>query len=182
MTPNPPQDALAAIIDGTLGTSQSTIKATCLSGNCTWPTTPTSGICSACNNVKDQATSQLKDALNGDDPDHLFQYANFELPTTIIDIDPNDGNGTHTFSTVSTLSVQTPMFEPLFSVQTIIPNGTMGVFVDGRQELATIWALGVPASLFGNATSLNESAPNITANADPLIVAYSCSLYFCLQA
>ncbi|KAK5680162.1 hypothetical protein LTS10_007089 [Elasticomyces elasticus] len=44
----PPFELIAAIYDGVLGGNVSPLKAPCPSGNCTWPLTPSLGVCGAC--------------------------------------------------------------------------------------------------------------------------------------
>lgn len=70
----------------------------------------------------------------------------------------------------------------LFSLTFLKPGNLSATAVNshpGRQILTTVWALGVSASTFSNFTFLQKLNHS---NTDPLMVAYSCSLYFCLQA
>lgn len=70
----------------------------------------------------------------------------------------------------------------LFGLASIEPGGPFGPttnFPPGRQILTTVWALGVPPSRYSDVLKIRKAN---RSNTDPLMVAYSCSLYFCLQA
>ena len=67
--------------------------------------------------------------------------------------------------------------EGYFDLATLVQPNTTSL---GKQALTTTWILGVPASNVSQMNNL-DGVLNSTL-ADSLIVAYSCSIYFCLQA
>ena len=156
-SPWPPLDAQAAIMSGILGTSQPSLAATCSTGNCTWPTTPTTGVCSSCNDVRDQ----------------MKFVSGTSSITRIAYTIPLGGDSTNNLSVT---------LEPhgLFVLKSTSPGNSSWSFPPGRQSFATVWALGVPASSYTKLISL-RTLPN-QSSTEPLMVAYSCSIYFCLQA
>ena len=155
--PVPRLDAQAAVMSSIMGTSKRMPIATCSTANCTWPVTPSNGVCGSCEDVRDQATFTTDNSTTTG------------MAYTLSTGGTNPPNISVTFDSDS-----------LFALVSMQPSGNTSGFVSGRQSVVSIKALGIPASSFGAASSL-KSRPNRTW-AESLVVAYSCSLYFCLQA
>ena len=159
----PPSDALVAIATGVLGTIGLPLTATCLTGNCTWPTTPTNALCSTCDNVRDQVVFTSNSSSESG--------LTYTLP-----LGGSDTNVTPGWPSIS-VSVEP---DNIFVLLTSETNGSINEFRSGRQNIASIQALGIPSNSYEMLRTHYVSRNKTTI--DPLIVAYNCDIYFCLQA
>ena len=165
---------MAAFIGGVLGTKQPIPAAICSTGNCTWPVTPTLGLCSACEDVRSQVfkTGNLSDWGNSLRAENGLNYtlvfdSNVTMSNSLLS---NSSNGIE-------LNLQP---ESLWRLAAAIPNGTEMDFRSGRQDIVEVWALGLPASSFVEWERIKPDTPSTSI--DPLIVGHKCRLSFCLQA
>ena len=137
----------------------------CSTANCEWPTIPTLGICSACENVK----GRMKITNGSSFPPFL----NYTLSL----------GGNLTYPDRNSITINVADVNTFFTLSSATPGGiNQGHFPVGRQVFATVYALGFPASAPPN-MSLEANQYNINqSKIDQSVVAHACSLYFCLQA
>ena len=119
--------------------------------------TPSVGFCSVCEDLKNQV-------LTVKDP-----FSNYSYIYTL----PIDGNIANNIS--SSLDP-----DNLFVFEALRPNGTEDTPVSGRQNITNIWAVGVLVDKFWQ--GIFGVGELDQAKAEDLIVAYRCSIHFCMQS
>ena len=161
-----PLDASAAITSGIIGTKKPPVTVACVTGNCIWPVIPTLGVCSSCNDIKSQ--------INITTPAPKNSSSSVAGPVYTIFLGDE-----YTSSLSNNVSVNLGDPDDVFAIETVIPGGYLPTtFPSGRLTFARVFALGVPASSFQNLSTISYSSSSLNS----LVVAYSCDLYFCLQA
>ena len=135
----------------------------CSTGNCTWPTTPSLGVCSSCSDVKKSLKKKTV----------TIEISNVTHPAVMYSV--SDSN-----------TITWPKSSPInFDANMSVIYPTYNPYPTDRIQIANFSMLGVPPSktsqLLGVYGSLDGGAlqPEVL---DALIVAYDCSIYFCLQA
>ena len=154
----------AALLSSLLADDTSVPASQCPTGECTWPPTPSLGVCSSCVDVTNQLW--LNDLLL---PDTIEHSINDTLRHTTLDIS----------------FVDWVTFAALQSVYPAYAENEPG----GRLVIARTNVLGVPPSNYQPFLEVLSKVPKNTEflpipqdEVRPLIQAYTCDLSFCIQA
>jgi hypothetical protein len=169
-----PMAVQGALISSVFYGNTTSTAGLCPTGNCTWPSTPTLGMCSSCTDVRSKLVT------NGSTPFSV----NYTLPwmNTV-------SNAQNT--TLSLESTAESLVCPLATLRTN-PQTPVSSTVDGRLVAAQFHVFGIPPSNYDYYTSnycrgevtrgiLPPATPLNLSDISPLLVAYDCSFYFCLQ-
>ncbi|KAJ9616709.1 hypothetical protein H2200_000428 [Cladophialophora chaetospira] len=161
---NPPIPVEAAVLSSLLATNTSQPVGRCPTGDCSWPLTPSLGVCGSCIDSTNQMS--LNKPLLPDTAEYSISDA---LDKTLLDMSLADW-------------VQ---FAGLHSVYPFHKNKA----ADGRLVVSHTQILGVPPPKYHSFLQAVSEAPTNTTiihvpeeKVTPLMTAYTCSIYFCIQA
>lgn len=153
-----PLDVQGAVYAGFFNSNVSLLAPVCQTGNCTWPVTPSVGVCGSCGDIR----SKLFHVQSS-------QNLSYGLPLNLI------GNGVQTLQ--ATLVNGT--LDNTFTVTNNFVDAAYGI--TNRSNVAEFFAFGLSPMSLSNLLSKLEVDPDII-NLDDYMMAYSCKLYFCVQA
>jgi hypothetical protein len=155
----------------------------CATGNCSWPTTPTIGVCSSCTDVRNKMTK-----------------TNVSLP--LVEDPTNPSNLTQEQFVQYSLSYADMLFEPFdlspepasirfghhsitygnTNLSTIVQGTYSNSTPAGQLPISQFFMLGIPPTSFAAflaAYTLEGQIYTLSpAKLDPLVVAYNCSFSF----
>ena len=133
----------------------------CPTGSCTWPTTPTLGVCSTCSKITLTTVSG---------PSNVTYSAPWG------DLADDEGSVSLTFQ-------NTPLVNQSVNISVLASSLVWNLESDGRLPIINFYVSGIPPARYQtfNLSYPSGSFSNIDF-IDPLMVAYNCSLSFCLQS
>ena len=159
--PEAPLSANAAIISSVIDVNASVPLATCPSGNCTWPTTPTIAMCSTCTNLTLSSVQGLTNVT-------------YSAPW---------GDLVNTGDENVSLAYRGAANSITHNVSVLASASGWNLDSDGHLPIASIYMFGIRPSSYQ--FFYENSGPDYmysTELLDPLMAAYNCTLNFCLQA
>ena len=158
--------AYGALMLGVYNTNTDFPMPTCSTGNCTWPVTPTLGMCSSCVDVKKQASVFVDDTMD---------YTMISLPSLVW---PEGTN----FSFTSLINHTDVCPYTLLARQGVVISSPEPIN-GGRLLAARFNMISFPPSLYTRAINISTQDPEIyKIQMLSSMRAYECSFHFCLQA
>ena len=159
--PEAPLDAYGAIVSSIFNTSASLPPPRCSTGNCTWPTTPTIAICSACSNITLSSTTNPTNVTYSTLWGDLAQVSDRNVSLAFIESDHDSPYNVSLLTSASNTQEQS----------------------DGILPIVNFYVLGISRANYQTFyDQIGPDQPISTDILDPLMAAYNCSLRFCLQA
>ena len=159
--PQAPLDVDGAIVSSIL-TNASLPAGTCPTGNCTWPTTPTLGVCSTCSNLTLTSVSGPSNVTYSAPWGDLVANSGSNVSLTFQD----------SFGGNENVNISVLASSPGWNLES-----------DGRLPIVNFYQFGIPPARYE--TFFDSYDPGSFSNTDfidPFMVAYNCSFSFCLQS